>query len=75
MKTAEEWVSEYPGSLFDKHSIVRKIQLDALKEGMRRAANRIDDPFKTNKVRCGTTSGEIRSFILATAEQLTTKDL
>lgn len=70
MKTAEEWVSKfgahgvvYQGdtetTIFDVREI-RQIQLDAMKEGMRRAARIADWMGKE---------------ILSDAEQLTEKDL
>lgn len=70
MKTAEEWVSKFGAygvvsqgdtetTIFDVREI-RQIQLDAMKEGMRRAARLADWMGKE---------------ILSDAEQLTEKDL
>ena len=75
MKTSQEWVGENDGFTIlrnDQASLefVEKIQRNAFKAGMRKAADHVDDPFKTNKVKCGSTSDEIREAILTAAEQL-----
>ena len=57
-------------------SRVRKaIKLDAMKEGMRMATLHLNDPFKTNRIKCGASSDETKQAILSAAEQLTEKDL
>jgi len=38
MKTAEEWIEQYQIGFVLKPSDIQRIQLDAIKEGMRRAA-------------------------------------
>jgi len=84
MKTASQLRSELmdndcmqTGGSIDR--FIQQIQLDAMKEGMRRAANECD-----KRVEC-TGNGqrwwedrkpnEIKKYILTTAEQLTEKDL
>jgi hypothetical protein len=72
MKTAEEWAEIWPDTDFDSELMmlirIKQIQLDAMKEGLRRA-NRIVE----------TTSGISRIVvskqILTAAKQLTEKDL
>ena len=84
MKTAEEWMSQMsglnnPALLTVNRMAIREIQLDAMKEGMRRAEmlvqkehNSFSEPncngaFKTARNRM--------SNAILTAEQLTEKDL
>ena len=97
MKTAEEWSREYwklkqnPPSRVDGKTpsmhewdiLVQQIQLDAMKEGMRRAANKVSNvnerpsyPEDVN-YRSGMKwmRGECEQAILTAAEQLTEKDL
>ena len=95
MKTAEEWFTiENLGMVLDIESDVscrpieleqiREIQLDAMKEGMRRAAKQ-KQPKKQEKCyaeavschNCGYNEGndEMEQAILTAAEQLTEKDL
>jgi hypothetical protein len=76
MKTPQEWQNEYWKLELAKEplpkierwpTLIRAIQLDAMKEGMRRAAeiaNRLDIP-----------DDMLRDTILTAAEQLTEKDL
>ena len=72
MKTAEEWIRIYLGLSNKKprlHGWIEQIQLDAMKEGMRRAAKQ-----KNNGIECSC-STSLRDAILTAAEQLTIKDL
>lgn len=67
---ADEKVGEGVVPFEDIHAIIiRAIQLDAMKEGMRRAAEVADNRIKHAVV------PKITRAILTTAEQLTTKDL
>ena len=77
MKTAEEWIPE----MVAKYGVVRRgmtdtikqIQLDAIKEGMRRAAGTCTNTYNTHLHY--QTMDECRLAILKSAEQLTEKDL
>lgn len=79
MKTAEEWHKENNTSgecfaLLTRDNI-RQIQLDAMKEGARRAAEMARNacaPPATKDYLAGNTAA---NAILSTAEQWTTKDL
>lgn len=83
MKTAEAWRKEYkqqqldslsgkPRTLvFRNDSFVKAIQLDALKEGMRRASKHTKN-FEFTDYNC---AKGIEQAILTAAEQLTEKDL
>lgn len=78
MKTTEEWVKKFcPSRDIFAHLVyhpiteaeVKQIQLDAMREGMRRAAN-VD--------MCDGSCSEVcpnKQVILSAAEQLTEKDL
>jgi len=78
MKTAEEWKTEWrklPCGTLEEHetnatTIINQIQLDAMREGMRRAAEIAQDDEQSKDKR-----PVISKAILAAAEQLTTKDL
>lgn len=83
MKTAEEWIKTTGATgicspIFNDTSIfdveeVKQIQLDALKEGARRAAKRIETPpYGTNMQGNYISATEA---ILTAAEQWTEKDL
>lgn len=71
MKTAKEWIDfTYPGSLFGCEEMIKKIQLDAMKEGMRRAATICDvQDADYSHSRC------YQNHIISAAEKLTEKDL
>ena len=72
MKSAEEWAKQLPMMLSEQvksRELVKQIQLDAMKEGMRRAAEVIPDSKALFN------AGQLRKAILAAAEQLTEKDL
>lgn len=87
MKTAEEWMSQMsglnnPALLTVNRMAIREIQLDAMKEGMRRAATIAEgETFAVGGVH---TEWEVaydkgccdcEKAILTAAEQLTEKDL
>lgn len=69
MKTAEEWFNDFPLE-YDALALIRAAQLDAMREGMRRAAHQVckgdaishREPYWFER-------------ILTAAEQLTEKDL
>lgn len=86
MKSAEEWynkmgASEEYTAMWSSHmqGIIKQIQLDALKEGMRRAAriNRKNmDVWRLTKTKDMGAGAEVSALdIFMTAEQLTEKDL
>jgi len=70
MKTAEEWLTEtdvsHPNT--DLVKLVEQIQLDAMKEGMRMAAEIASDREPSGEL-------GIDEAIFSAAEQLTIKDL
>lgn len=77
MKTTEEWVKKFcPSRDIFAHLVyhpiteaeVKQIQLDAMREGMRRAAEIVVTDEATSY-------GVIKAHILSAAEQLTEKDL
>ena len=74
MKTAEELAKDFIAGFMASHTSdyvfnsIRKIQLDAMKEGARRAADKIQ-PLKYRGLY------DMRNAILTAAEQLTEKDL
>jgi hypothetical protein len=83
MKTAEEWTSEiidyelthYDGSYT---KLIKQIQLDAMKEGMRRAAEQarpIAMNLASDSSHIPVIANEISKAILTASEQLTKKDL
>lgn len=76
MKTAEEWTNNQPLGCDDCEHIayVKQIQLDAMKEGMRRAAE-VSKKELEGTVGSGWAGRQIAQAILTTAEQLTEKDL
>lgn len=88
MKTAEEWLEPIKDMTFetraeqDAHTrrYLKQIQLDAMKEGMRRAADNASkiglqygdyDPSRDGRI----VGNAIRDTIFTAAEQLTEKDL
>ena len=76
MKTAEDLAYELLGGENLKQGSVewlQQIQLDAIKEGMRRAATRAYTEHSYEKV--AEVMKELETEILSTAEQLTEKDL
>ena len=71
MKTAEEWLEEMFGrnNWITADSVtIKQIQLDAMREGMRRAAEIVVTDEATSY-------SVIKSHILSAAEQLTEKDI
>lgn len=89
MKTAEEWAIDINGIkwLDNSHptmtNVVKQIQLDAMKEGMRRAADEvemkgvgiIERQTVNGKFDAWMYRGSMKEAILTAAEQLTEKDL
>lgn len=77
MKTAEEWIEQYRIGFVLRPSDIEQIQLDAMKEGARRAAkiahNQALDRAGINRSSTQVTSDE--KAILTTAEQWTEADL
>ena len=84
MKTAEEWMKQViipPTDQREEYlAIFQQIQLDAMKEGARRAADKCSiiglqygdyDPDRDGRIPCNAA----RDAILNTAEQWTEKDL
>lgn len=77
MKTAEEWASTIDMNIWSNAdaTTIKQIQLDAMKEGMRRAA-KVEpkmEPHHSDEHWQGITMKE--QAILSEAEQLTEKDL
>jgi len=82
MKMALGWVKEYQSKRleyprdenwkFNNGNLIKQIQLDAMREGMRRAAETINPCSNPN---CGNDECDLGRKILTAAEQLTTKDL
>ena len=77
MKTAKKLMSQMsgldnPALLTVNRQAIREIQLDAMREGMRRAAETINPCSNPN---CGNDECDLGRKILTAAEQLTTKDL
>ena len=82
MKTAEEWANKIneevlpalmtPIPVSSVENMVKQIQLDAMKEGMRRAAKIVGTELYMDEPR---TPYQIHKAILTAAEQLTDKDL
>jgi hypothetical protein len=81
MKTAEEWADKCFDGFPQKGIIndIRDIQLDAMKEGMRRAVNVVCNgslpPIWVSSGCAYRTQTDINKAILHAAEQLTEKDL
>lgn len=87
MKTAEEWMSQISGLnepelLVVNRVAIREIQLDAMKEGMRRAATIAEgETFAIGGIRTVWETAyeqgcnDCEKAILSAAEQLTEKDL
>lgn len=84
MKTAKEWFNEEYYNISDTSpitfgEIVKRIQLDAMKEGMRRAAeigmNKSPMPRPPDDMTTLEKRTTIVNAILTAAEQLTEKDL
>lgn len=80
MKTAEEWMqlqepkALQPATLLVvNRQIIREIQLDAMKEGARRAAEECNT--EQHPLDCETCRMTVKENILTTAEQWTKKDL
>ena len=77
MKAAEEWATDIHGIkwLDNSHptmtNVVKQIQLDAMKEGARRAAAEIQNQFSVHDL----TALQIEQAILTTAENWTIKNL
>lgn len=69
MKTAKEWYN----TALPERELIKQIQLDAMKEGMRRAANQLDVAYHLGSASASALS--YRDNILTAAEQLTEKDL
>lgn len=82
MKTAEEWMNQMsglnnPALLTVNRMAIHEIQLDAMKEGMRRAATVVvenNQPVFDLPTRLHTRQA-LGQAILTAAEQLTEKDL
>jgi hypothetical protein len=87
MKSAEEWANALnealplltkPVPVNCVEFIVKQIQLDAIKEGMRRAVNVVEhNHLHSSKCLCAScvaTNGDVEA-ILTAAEQLTEKNL
>ena len=74
MKTAEEWEMKCGSSQMITPQIIKQIQLDAIKEGMRRAA-KVARPKEMMLSMETQTNFDVERNILTAAEQLTTKDL
>ncbi len=80
MKSAEEWVKLYNAERFNKvrkftfHNgdLVKQIQLDAMREGMRRASEICLPKTKREYL---LSESACKQRILSAAEQLTEKDL
>jgi hypothetical protein len=72
MKTAEEWAVIFSDETtqYEMASLFREIQLDAMKEGMRRAADKVVIWQGDNQQ-----ANECKQTILVVAENLTEKDL
>lgn len=91
MKTAEEWMKqlggqtstgEHPPLITINRMTIREIQLDAMKEGMRRAATIAEgETFVSGGIRTGWETAyeqgcnDCEKAILTAAEQLIEKDL
>ena len=75
MKTTEDWIFKYDMARETVPQLISQIQIDALKEGMRRAANVITPYDIGVMVRNGETADILEQAILTAAEQLTEKDL
>lgn len=91
MKTAEEWFKNQPseeinergGDTYVEYDVtpnwIKQIQLDAMKEGMRRAADcAISDALMHHhdaEGRCNCGNCSARRAILTASDQLTKKDL
>jgi len=89
MKTAEQWWNEQSIDSSGKRfvpflsrELIKQIQLDAMKEGMRRAAGIVDDTdvvdvssYYAQLGDAWETKNNARKSILTAAEQLTEKDL
>lgn len=77
MKHALEWwnsnYDNFDGSAKDTIGVIQQIQLDALREGMRRAATLCDSAYR----HAGASASALtfRDSINTAAEQLTEKDL
>lgn len=80
MKTAEEWAKRVQNSKEPWAKLVAGIQLDAMREGMKRAAVIAEIPANANPISeygKGTLNGHYwaKQSILSAAEQLSEKDL
>ena len=85
MKTAEELTAQYFGGspaevgedqFNELCELFKQIQLDAMKEGARRAANKAEEQIQVQNLQ-GTAAQviSVKKSILTTAEQWTTQDL
>lgn len=74
MKSAEEWVKQTLPFRDEWIKLVKQIQLDAMREGMRRAAQKASAVARVRGVNINNTA-HIRQAILSTANSLTEQDL
>lgn len=76
MTSADQWIAEY-GKHGDDWEWIRKIQLDAMQEGMRRAAAIIKDHWNNSETICNQRDQASRSshVLLESAESLTDQDI
>lgn len=77
MKTAEVWANEirYGHNHGGIDTVVRQIQLDAMKEGARRAASVVMMRYADIQTSAPKLKRDLNQAILATAENWTIKDL
>lgn len=79
MKTAEEMLDEHyenlNGNASDIIVAIKQIQLDAMQEGMRRAAGEVRMTARDDKKDAAGNLCAAETAILTVAEQLTEKDL
>ena len=78
MKTAEQWCKDEKTRLIPMHvPDIQQIQLDAMREGMRRAAETVHPKGKPcpNSITYINTIASAKDNILSAAESLTEKDL
>ncbi len=80
MKSAEEWIEETTGSPKCRLTTIgacsiKEIQLDAMKEGMKRAAEISRNNFVVGSPMGEAIATNFRKTIIKASEQLTIKDL